>query len=74
MQQYGIDILCLKETRASRADYYNDEGFRIILSGVDETGQNWTGVGFIIAPRCTACVESFLQYSDRIAHLKMKVH
>ena len=74
MQLYSIDIICLQETRAPRADYYNDDGFQKILSGADKTGLNWAGVGFIIAPWCTSCVESFLQYSDRIAYLKIKVN
>jgi hypothetical protein len=43
------------------------------MSGVGKTETNWTGVGFIIAPWCARFVAGFLQYSDRIASLKLKV-
>ena len=72
MLMYNIGIFCLQETRASKADYYyNEDGFRIISAGTDE-GKSWAGVGFIIAPWLAARVTNFLQFSDRLASLKVK--
>ena len=74
MNIYGIGILCLLETRAPRADYFDDNGFRIILSGGDaEDESNWAGVGFIVAPWCRHLIHGFLQFSDRCACIKVKV-
>ena len=61
MDIYGIGILCLQETRAPKADYFDDKGFRIILSGSDaEENSSWAGVGFIVAPRYTHLICGFL--------------
>ena len=73
MRKYRIDIICLQETWALKAEYYSEDGFRIILSGCGEKTRSWAGVGFIIAPWCKHLVKGFLQYSDRMASLKMKV-
>ena len=73
MVVHNISILCLQETRASKADYYYSEnGFRVILSGTEEVQRSWTGVGFIVAPRVAHLVEGFLQFSDRLASLKIR--
>ena len=73
MVLHNISILCLQETRASKADYYySEKGFRVILSGTEDVQRSWTGVGFILAPAVDHLVEGFLQYSDRLASLKLK--
>ena len=35
MKRYQIDILCIQETRKTKAGVYEVEGFQIILSGAD---------------------------------------
>ncbi len=60
MERYGIDILCLQETRYAKADVYTDRGYLFIVSGADDPKDNWAGVAFIVAfmPWCchTACL------------------
>ena len=73
MRTYGIDIICLQETWVSQAEYYFESGFKVILSGTDEKTRNWAGVGFVVAPWCVHLIHGFLQYSDRLASIKLKV-
>ena len=73
MQRYGIDILCLQETWASASIEYVVNGFVFILSGSDREERSWAGVGFIVAPWCKGRVKSYMQVSDRVAYIKMKV-
>lgn len=72
MRSLRIDIVCLQETRALKAEYYTANGYRIVLSGSEEAKRSWAGIGFIIAPWCQHRVCSFLQYSDRLASIKVK--
>ena len=72
MNSFRIDILCLQETRASKAHYYDDNGYRIILSGSEEVERSWVGVGFVIAPWCKNRECGFFQFSDRLASLKVR--
>ena len=70
---YRIDSISLQEMRAPQAEYYNEDGFKLILSCGDKEKTSWTGVGFIIAlwhPR-SFCV--FRQISDRLTSWKVKV-
>ena len=73
MLRYGVDIICLQETWASQAEYYNIKGYKVILSGSDAVGRTWAGVGFVVSPRYASRVCGFLQFSDRLASLKLKV-
>ena len=72
MRMYGIDVVCLQETRVPQAEYYYDGGYKVIFSGIDEAQRNWSGVGFIVAPWCIDSIHGFLQYSDRLASLRVK--
>ena len=67
MRTYGIDVVCLQETRASKADIDDVGGSRVILSGKDAEEKVFTGVGFVVAPWCKKRVTGFSQYSERIA-------
>ena len=69
MRRNSIDLVFLQETRAPQAECYNEGGYKVILSGDDLAQKNWSGVGFITAPRCTHRIHGFLQYSDRMASL-----
>ena len=73
MRKYGIDIICLQETWVPQAEYYYEGGYKVILSGSDGTHRSWSGVGFVVAPWCTHRIHGFLQFSDRMASLKLKV-
>ena len=71
---YAIDILCLQETWVPEAEYFNSDGYKVILSGSgDSSRRSWSGVGFMVPPWCVSKVHGFLQYSDRMASLKLKV-
>jgi exonuclease III len=47
MVYYRIDIMCLQETRALKAEYYDDEGFRVIMSGSEEGKSGWAGLEWV---------------------------
>jgi exonuclease III len=59
MKQYRIDVVCLQETWAVRAEYYLEGGFHIILSGTEEVGRSWAGVSFLVAPWCRHRIHGF---------------
>ena len=77
MEDLGLDILCIQETHATGSvKFTTPEGYLVILSGGEPSpdGQrDYAGVGFIVAPRATASVMSYMQYASRIAILKMKI-
>ena len=72
MREYRIDVLCLQETRAAKAEYFVCDGFYVILSGPEDTGKNFAGVGFVVAPWCSRRIHGFFQYSDRVASLRLR--
>jgi hypothetical protein len=63
----------LQETWASKAEYFSEDSFYVILSGTEEAGRSYAGVGFVVAPWCRHLVHGFLQYSDRLSYLKLRV-
>ena len=74
MKEYNIGILSIQETRVSQSPYYyTDEGFLVVLSGSSKVGKEWAGVGFIIAPWLAHAVVGFLQLSNRLCCLKLRV-
>ena len=73
MLNYGIDVLCIQETRKPKAEVYFEHDHLIVLSGADCDGSTWVGDGFIIAPRLRGCVNSYKQVSDRIRVLKLRL-
>ena len=48
MRKYRIDIICLQETWALKAEYYSEDGFRIILSGYGERLGAWQESGSLL--------------------------
>ena len=75
MKKYQLDIVCIQETWISKASYYNTfDNCMVILSGVDgpQEERNWTGVGFILSAKVRRSLRSFLQYSDRMACIKVQ--
>ena len=73
MKQSEISVLCLQETHEAGSQYFWYDSFLVILSGTECDGRTFTGVGFIVAPTVTHAVVGFLQYSDRLASLRMRV-
>ena len=74
MKRQRIGILCLQETHIPFTPYYNtDDGFLVILLGSSAGGRESAGVGFIIAPWLRKAVVGFLQQSNRLACLKLRV-
>ena len=74
MRRHKLDILCLQETWKSDAQYYcTDDQFLVILSGAVATGvpTRCSGVGFIISPTARGLLRGFLQFSDRLAYIKL---
>ena len=69
----GVGVLCMQETHEHRSGYFLHNGFLVILSGEETTTRTYTGVGFIIAPALRHAVVSFLQFSDRLASLRIRI-
>jgi len=74
MQIHNIDIMYIQEIRKKNSAYYTAHfGFLFVLSGSPGAGCDWNRVGFVLAPRMRRHVQSFLQYSDRLCSLKIKI-
>ena len=74
MRRLGIGILCIQETRISKSPYYfTDDGYLVVLSGSSSDEKEWAGVGFIISPFMVSSVCGFLQQSNRLGCLKLRV-
>ena len=74
MYRSSIGILCMQETHITQSPYYTtDEGFLVVLSGSGGTGREHAGVGFIIAPWIRHAVCGFLQFSNSLACIKIRV-
>ncbi len=71
LRRYSIDILCLQETWVPKAEYYYEDGFWIILSSTADSRAKKPGVGFIVAPWALHMIHGFVQYSARVAYLKV---
>ena len=68
-----IGILCMQETHAIQSAYFLYNDFLVVLSGSEGTCRSYAGVGFLIAPHLRRSVAGFLQLSDRLASLRMRV-
>ena len=72
MRRRGVGIISIQETHISYSLYFTTEdGFFLILSG--SAGREHAGVGFIVAPWVKASLVGFLQMSNRLACLKLRV-
>ena len=73
MIEENISVLCMQETHRPGSAFYHDErGFFFIFSGGPLESREYAGVGFIIAPWLTHSIMSFLQFSNRMASLKIR--
>ena len=73
MLKLSIDILCIQETHTIGSAYLIHDDFLIILSGGEGQQRSYAGVGFIVSPRVRHAVSGFLQHSDRLASLRVRV-
>ena len=71
MKYYQIDLLCLQETRAPKAEHFTHDGFQVILSGKDADRCS-SGVGFVVSPFTKRYVGGFLQLSERLASITIR--
>lgn len=74
MLRHSIGIMCVQETRRLHSPYYlTDNGFLVILLGSSNATHEFGGVGCIVAPWVVHAVGGFLQQSNRLACLKIRV-
>ena len=73
MKRRRIDILCMQETHISQSPYYNVGGFQVILAGSSTSSKEFAGAGFVVAPWAMASVVGFLQFSNRLSCMKIRV-
>ena len=74
MRRQGIHVLCIQEIHILRTPYYiTDDGYLVVLSGSALGSREFAGVGFIIAPAARDSVIGFLQRSNRLACIKLRV-
>ena len=63
----------MQETHVKGSSYFVHNGFLVILSGSEGDQRCYAGVGFLVAPWLRHSVAGFLQKSDRIASLRLRV-
>ena len=73
MLTHSIDLLCLQETHQQGSEYYVSGGFLVINSGNDNDVREPAGVGFIVAPGLRHAVMGFMQFSQRLASITLRV-
>ena len=73
MLKLSIDILCIQETHTIGSAYFINDDFLIILSSGEVQQRSYAGVGFIVSTRVRHAVSGFLQHSDRLASLRVRV-
>ena len=73
MRRKRIGILCMQETHICKSPYYIEDDFLVILSGSSGSPREFAGVGFVVAPWVRHSVVGFLQFSNRLACLKLRV-
>ena len=73
MHAQGIGLLCLQETHCPGSAHFIVDGFLVVLSGRDDGQREWAGVGFVVSPWLRHSVQSFLQFSSRLASISLRV-
>ena len=63
----------MQETHIRTSPYYTEDGFLVILSGASSVAKEFAGVGFIVAPWAKHSAIGFLQFSNRLCCLKLRV-
>ena len=73
MRTNHIDIICFQESHIKGHPVFYDEDFLCILSGHCSDDREYAGVGFLVSPHICSCVKSFLQFSNRLMCLRLRV-
>ena len=73
MRRRDIGVLCIQETHICSSPYYSVDGFLVILSGSASAQRESAGVGFILSPLAQKSLVGFLQKTNRLACLKLRV-
>lgn len=70
--RYGMDIVCLQETKCTETeDLFLHNGYRLIL--IEQKHGRHYGLGFVISPRMQKLVQSYFYISDRVAILTFQL-
>ena len=69
----NVGILCMQETHAKQSAHFLYNDFLVILSGSEGASPSYAGVGFLVAPHLRRSVVGLLQFSDRLASLRVRV-
>ena len=70
MEEHGLDVLILTETKSTSYYSKTSERYLVILSGNQQ--DKHAGVGAIISPKLRPHLNDVLQVSPRIIHLSFK--
>ena len=73
MQDLNIGLLCMQETHRAGSSYFVQDGFLVIFSGTDSEEREWAGVGFVVAPWLRHAVCGFIQFSSRLASIRIRI-
>ncbi|CAK1588972.1 unnamed protein product, partial [Parnassius mnemosyne] len=73
MNDRGIDMLCVNETKRKGRDVTAHGIYTAYWSGVDETERACQGVGVILSERMGQCVKEYECVSPRLLWIRMKV-
>ncbi|CAK1594622.1 unnamed protein product, partial [Parnassius mnemosyne] len=73
MNDRGIDVLCVNETKRKGRDVTAHGMYTAYWSGVDETERACQGVGVILSERMGQCVKEYECVSPRLLWMRMKV-
>ncbi|CAK1586485.1 unnamed protein product [Parnassius mnemosyne] len=73
MNDRGIDVLCVNETKRKGRDVTAHGMYTAYWSGVDETERACQGVGVILSERMGQCVKEYECVSPRLLWIRMKV-
>ena len=74
MDTFGVDILCLSETKKKGRMIENLNGMTCIYSGVNENEFGRAGVGVILSERVKECMYDYGYVNERIMWVRMKVN
>ena len=74
MRDLDIAVLCLQETHCRGSPVLDFEGFSVILSGREEEGREYAGVGFIVSPWAKHAVKGYIQQDSRMASLRLRIY
>ena len=73
MWKHGLAVLCLQEVHVGGSPYFFSDDFLVIYSGGPVDKRECAGVGFIVAPWVRKGVVGFVQESNRLASLRLRI-